>query len=599
MVTFETVMEIKILHKQGMSSRAIARELGISRNTVKRYLQAKSEPPKYTPRPAVASILDEYRDYIRQRIADAHPYKIPATVIAREIRDQGYRGGMTILRAFIRSLSVPQEQEPAVRFETEPGRQMQVDWGTMRNGRSPLHVFVAVLGYSRMLYIEFTDNMRYDTLETCHRNAFRFFGGVPREVLYDNMKTVVLQRDAYQTGQHRFHPSLWQFGKEMGFSPRLCRPFRAQTKGKVERMVQYTRNSFYIPLMTRLRPMGITVDVETANRHGLRWLHDVANQRKHETIQARPCDRWLEEQQSMLALPPEKKEYDVHLDENLVNFDNPPCIIHSPSTTHSAEEWRDDGTATSTTDGARRAVATGKPYKRSACAVQQAVDQEWSYMDFLEHLLHEEKLARHQRKQAMYTRMAAFPAVKTFEEYDFTFATGAPQKQLQSLRSLSFIERNENIVLLGPSGVGKTHLAIAMGYEAVRAGIKVRFTTAADLLLQLSTAQRQGRYKTTLQRGVMAPRLLIIDEIGYLPFSQEEAKLFFQVIAKRYEKSAMILTSNLPFGQWDQTFAGDAALTSAMLDRILHHSHVVQIKGESYRLRQKRKAGVIAEANPE
>ncbi|EHV81446.1 insertion sequence IS100, ATP-binding protein [Escherichia coli] len=136
---------------------------------------------------------------------------------------------------------------------------------------------------------------------------------------------------------------------------------------------------------------------------------------------------------------------------------------------------------------------------------QQAVDQEWSYMDFLEHLLHEEKLARHQRKQAMYTRMAAFPAVKTFEEYDFTFATGAPQKQLQSLRSLSFIERNENIVLLGPSGVGKTHLAIAMGYEAVRAGIKVRFTTAADLLLQLSTAQRQGRYKTTFQRGVMAP----------------------------------------------------------------------------------------------
>ena len=107
--------------------------------------------------------------------------------------------------------------------------------------------------------------MRYDTLEACHRNAFSFFGGVPQEVLYDNMKTVVLQRDAYQTGQHRFHPSLWQFGKEMGFSPRLCRPFRAQTKGKVERMVQYARNSFYIPLMTRLRPMGITVDVETAN----------------------------------------------------------------------------------------------------------------------------------------------------------------------------------------------------------------------------------------------------------------------------------------------------------------------------------------------
>ncbi len=205
---------------------------------------------------------------------------------------------------------------------------MQVDWGTMRHGKSLLHVFIAVLGYSRMLYIEFTDNMRYDTLESCHRNAFSFFGGVVQEVLYDNMKTVVLQRDAYQPGQHRFHPSLWQLGKEMGFSPRLCRPFRAQTKGKVERMVQYTRNSFYIPLMTRLRPMGITVDTETANRYGLRWLHEVANQRRHETIRCRPCDRWLEEQQSMLALPPEKKQCEVQTDASLDTFDCHP--LHHP-----------------------------------------------------------------------------------------------------------------------------------------------------------------------------------------------------------------------------------------------------------------------------
>ena len=118
MVTFETVMEIKILHKQGMSSRAIAREMGISRNTVKRYLRAQSEQPKYTPRPATASLLDEYRDYIRQRIADAHPYKIPATVIAREITEQGYRGGMTILREFIRLHGLPEAS--ASRRETGP-----------------------------------------------------------------------------------------------------------------------------------------------------------------------------------------------------------------------------------------------------------------------------------------------------------------------------------------------------------------------------------------------------------------------------------------------------------------------------------------------
>jgi hypothetical protein len=110
----------------------------------------------------------------------------------------------------------------------------------------------------------------------------------------------------------------------MDFSPRLCRPFRAQTKGKVERMVQYTRNNFYIPLMTRQRPMVINVDVETANRYGLLWVHDVASQRKHETIQTRPCDQWLEERQSMLALLPEKKEYDEQVDESLVTFDRQP-----------------------------------------------------------------------------------------------------------------------------------------------------------------------------------------------------------------------------------------------------------------------------------
>ncbi len=117
--------------------------------------------------------------------------------------------------------------------------------------------------------------------------------------------------------------------------------------------------------------------------------------------------------------------------------------------------------------------------------------------------------------------------------------------------------------------------------------------TAADLLLQLDTAQRQGRLKQTMQRSVRGPSLLIIDEIGYLPMSRDQANLFFQVIAQRYEKGSVILTSNLSFGQWDETFADNTALTAAMLDRILHHAHVIQIKGDSYRLKDKRKAGIV------
>ncbi len=149
-------------------------------------------------------------------------------------------------------------------------------------------------------------------------------------------------------------------------------------------------------------------------------------------------------------------------------------------------------------------------------------------------------------------------------------------------------------MLLGPSGTGKTHLAIALGFLAAQRGWKVRFTSAADLMLAMETAQRQNRLKDFVHRVIAMPKLLIIDEIGYLPFGREQANLFFQVIARRCEKGSLVLTSNLGFGSWDEAFAGDAVLTAAMLDRILHHAAVVQITGESYRLKDKRRAGIMA-----
>jgi DNA replication protein DnaC len=227
-------------------------------------------------------------------------------------------------------------------------------------------------------------------------------------------------------------------------------------------------------------------------------------------------------------------------------------------------------------------------------AAQNAAAHETSYSDFLEETLKGEIETRRQRSRDMQARVAGFPVIKTLDQYDFAFATGAPRQQIMELASLAFIERSENVVLLGPSGVGKTHLAIALGYLATQRGWKVRFTTAADLVVLLAAAQRQDRWKEALHRLVNVHKLLIIDEIGYLPMDRDQANLFFQVIAKRYERGSVILTSNLTFGSWDQAFAGETVLTAAMLDRLLHHSTVVQITGESWRLKDKRKAGLVA-----
>jgi DNA replication protein DnaC len=222
---------------------------------------------------------------------------------------------------------------------------------------------------------------------------------------------------------------------------------------------------------------------------------------------------------------------------------------------------------------------------------QQAARDEASFADFLERVLGAENDARGERQRATLLKLATLPTVKTLEQYDFSFAAGAPRAQIQELASLTFIERAENVVLLGPSGVGKSHLAIALAYRAVMTGIKTRFITAADLMLQLATARAQGRLKEYFNRAVIGPRLFIVDELGYLPFGREEANLLFNVVAKRYERASMVLTSNLPFAQWGSALADDQTLTAALLDRLLHHAHIVQISGESYRLRDKRRAG--------
>ena len=291
MHSLETMVEIKVLARRGKSIKAIARELGVARNTVRKYLRVESAP-RYGPRRPRATKLKPFLAYLGGRVEAAQPDWIPATVLIREIRELGYTGGISQLKAFLTTLKPRQLAEPVIRFETPPGQQLQADFIVMRRGRDRLSAFVATLGYSRMTFIHFVRDEKLATVLACLRRAFEAFGGVPEHVLFDNMKTVVLDRDAYGIGEHRFHPQALQLAKDLGFTIRLCRPYRAKTKGKVERFNRYLRSSFWVPLRARFKASGLVVDAETANFEVTRWLRDVANVRIHSELKQRPIDRF-------------------------------------------------------------------------------------------------------------------------------------------------------------------------------------------------------------------------------------------------------------------------------------------------------------------
>lgn len=295
-------MEIHVLHRQGHGIKTIARQLGISKNTVRKYLKEPIELPAYASRPARPTKLEPFKPYILERIAAAKPKWIPAVVLLREIREQGYQGGITMLRSFI----FPYKQittEPVVRFETLPGEQMQVDFTTIRKGKQPLKAFVATLGYSRASYVHFFDNERNASWLHGIKEAFHYFGGVPRKLLFDNTKTIIIDRDAYGEGQHRWHSELLTLAKDYGFSPRVCQPYRAKTKGKVERFNGYLKGSFMTPLAASLKQSGLTLDVATANAHIGRWLQEIAHQRIHGTTGEKPQVLLDKERHYLLPLP--------------------------------------------------------------------------------------------------------------------------------------------------------------------------------------------------------------------------------------------------------------------------------------------------------
>ena len=288
MIDFELWTEVHARFRQGHGKRKMARELGLDRKTVKRIL-AQERPAPYCRTVSRPTVVTPYLEYIRQRAGevDYNAYRI-----FHELQERGYPGGYEMVKLAVRPLRAERDRlaEATLRFETAPGRQAQVDWGTtwaaIGEQSVRVQVFVMVLGYSRRLYVEFTRDQQLATLMACHQHAFDWFGGLTEELLYDNPKTVVLKRDR-EGRVIAWNPQFWDFARYYGFTPRLCRPYRAQTKGKVESGVKYVKRSFVLgrpfPRWDALNP---TVQ---------EWVMCVADQRIHGTTFRKPAEAFAEE----------------------------------------------------------------------------------------------------------------------------------------------------------------------------------------------------------------------------------------------------------------------------------------------------------------
>jgi len=222
---------------------------------------------------------------------------------------------------------------------------------------------------------------------------------------------------------------------------------------------------------------------------------------------------------------------------------------------------------------------------------EQAAKKDLGYREFLTDALDSEWKGRHRKGVESRLKMARFPWIKTLDQFDFSFQLSIDKKVIRELSTLAFVDRAENVIILGPPGVGKTHLAIALGVKAVEAGHKVLFLTLESMITRLTRARMENRSDRQLQQFVY-PKVLIIDEMGYLPMNREEAGMLFRLLNRRYEKVSLIITSNKSFVDWGELF-NDQVLATAILDRLLHHCTTINIKGESYRLKEKRKAGLV------